>query len=229
MAPKVAFILIMRLRTRLHVHWSPSICCCVTFLFLLMGSAPSVFAERIVGRNPRPPLRRGLGFNNLSLMTTIGDSSNSGIVPGTPPHSAKPDTSFWDRPTGALFKSIMLPGWGQYSNKKYQKAAIYFGLESYFMFKSVKYFLKTRDRYDTFQETRQRKDFFAYNSARKTRNKYYWFVVGTIFISMWDAYADAHLRPLEETKGNDDFWGLNPADHPRISPPALSLALTIRF
>ena len=140
------------------------------------------------------------------------------------------DTSFWQRPTGKLFKSVFFPGWGQYANKKYTKAAIFFTLETFFIAKSVQYFKKTRDRFDTFRKTEDRNDFFAYDNARKTRNKYYWYTAGTIFISMWNAYADAHLKPFEETKDIDDeYWGLDPDDQPGLSPPPLSLALTIKF
>ncbi len=151
---------------------------------------------------------------------------------GAPPlavGSPKADTSIWHKPTGALFKSVLFPGWGQYSNGKYQKAAIIFGLESFFIFKSAQYFRKTRDRFDTFQQTQERSDFDAYDDARTTRNKYYWFVAGTIFISMWDAYADAHIKPFEDVRDDDEFWGLEPGDRHHISPPPLSLALTVKF
>ena len=143
--------------------------------------------------------------------------------------SPRPDTSFWRRPTGVLFKSVIFPGWGQYANGKYQKAAVIFVLESFFIIKSVEYFKKTRDRFDKFKETEDGRDFFPYDEAKKTRNKYYWYVAGTIFVSMWDAYADAHIKPFEEAKDKgDDFWGLED-NRPDLSPPLLSLVLTIRF
>jgi len=139
----------------------------------------------------------------------------------------RPDTSFWQRPTGKLFKSVFFPGWGQYSNGKYQKAAIFFTLETYFIIRSVHYFKLTRRRFDIFQETKANTDYLAYDDAKDRRNKFYWYVAGTIFIGMWDAYADAHLKPIEDTKDDDEFWGLD--DRPDVSPPALSLALTFRF
>jgi hypothetical protein len=163
-------------------------------------------------------------------------SSTDQATPGTPLRQgrtvghANPDTSFWQKPTGALFKSIIAPGWGQYANGKYQKAAIICGLESFFIVKSVQYFVKTRDRFDTFKQTQERADFDAYDNARSNRNKYYWFVAGTIFYSMWDAFADAHLKPFEEIKDDAEFWGLEPGDRRRrVSPPELSLAWTVTF
>jgi len=142
---------------------------------------------------------------------------------------AKSDTSFWQKPTGALFKSIIAPGWGQYANGKYQKAAIICGLESFFIFKSVQYFIKTRDRFDTFKQTEERADFDAYDEARSNRNKYYWFVAGTIFFSMWDAFADAHIKPFEDVEDDAEFWGMVRDDRGRARPPEVSLAWTVKF
>ncbi len=140
---------------------------------------------------------------------------------------AKPDTGFWSRPTGALFKSVLVPGWGQLANGKYQKAAIYAGLETYFALRAAHFFRKTREHFDRFRETDERSDYFAYDNAKNNRNKFYWYLAGTIFISMWDAYTDAHLKPFEETEGDDDYWGLS--DRPEISPPGVSLALTFKY
>jgi len=202
-------------------------------MVLIALTSVAIGQDEAVDRNPWLPAVGGeLGFDNffISVAMTTADSSHPESASTFPQRSSpKPDTTFWQRPTGALFKSVILPGWGQYANHKYQKAAIFFGLETFFLFKSVQYFRRTRDDFDTFQETKKRQDFFAYDAARKSRNKYYWFFAGTIFISMWDAYADAHLKPFEETRNNDEFWGLDPSDRPDVSPPPFSLALTIRF
>jgi hypothetical protein len=158
----------------------------------------------------------------------VSQNPDTAHTPATTPFPTRPDTSFWQRPTGKLFKSVIFPGWGQYSNGKYQKAAIFFTLETYFIIKSVHYFQKTRDRFDIYQETKTDADFAAYDDAKDRRNKFYWYVAGTIFVSMWDAYADAHLKPFEEIeKQEDDTWGMD--DRPDVSPPRLSLALTFRF
>lgn len=184
-------------------------------------------------KTPASPVILNRKTDTVNALPASSPSLGVGLVDssGTPPLGVgKPDTSFWQRPTGALFKSIIFPGWGQYSNGKYQKAAIFFTIESFFIVKSVEYFKKTRDRFDQFHKTENRDDFFAYDDARSTRNKYYWYLAGTVFISMWDAFADAHIKPFEETKDKgDEFWGLEPGGKPDLSPPPLSLMLTIRF
>jgi hypothetical protein len=157
------------------------------------------------------------------------DSAARQPSPPIPVERPKVDTSFWRKPTGTLFKSVLFPGWGQYANGKYQKAAIIFGIESFFIYKSVQYFRKTRDRFDTFQQTGERDDFDAYDNARSTRNKYYWFVAGTIFFSMWDAYADAHLKPFEDVEDDDEFWGVAWGKRRRSTRPEWSLGWTIRY
>lgn len=187
----------------------------------LAASIQLVFARPVAAQSDSAEVPQSPVILNADSAASGAPQLTAGLHPR--------DTSFWDQPTGALFKSVLFPGWGQYANKKYQKAAIIFGLESFFIAKAVQYFQRTRDRFDTFQQTEDRADFDAYDNARTTRNKYYWFVAGTIFISMWDAYADAHLKPFEEVKDDDEFWGLEPGDRPRVSPPPLSLAWTIRF
>jgi hypothetical protein len=206
------------------------------FLFLMTGVALFSLVVPAAAQNDSTNVPESPVILNADSIAAGGATSDSAApVPGmgTPPlgvgHS-KPDTSFWQKPTGALFKSIIAPGWGQYANGKYQKAAIICGLESFFIVKSVQYFIKTRDRFDTFKQTQERADFDAYDEARSNRNKYYWFVAGTIFYSMWDAFADAHLKPFEEVRDDADFWGLEPGDRRRrVSPPELSLAWTVRF
>ncbi|MCP4707813.1 MAG: hypothetical protein GY869_04245, partial [Planctomycetes bacterium] len=172
----------------------------VTGLILLLMALP-VAAQSDSTEIPQSPVIINAdsvstsGEQQRPITTAAPDTS----TPGTPSITLGPkipDTSFWQKPNGALFKSILVPGWGQYANGKYQKAAIICGIESFFIYKSVQYFVKTRDRFDTFKRTEERADFDAYDDARSNRNKYYWFVAGTIFFSMWDAYADAHIKPF---------------------------------
>lgn len=181
------------------------------------------------------PLVRWAGVDPIPDSLTVVPPLQLGGDPSTPPSVSVPapaagrDTSFWQHPTGKLFKSVIFPGWGQYANGKYQKAAIFFTMETYFIVRAIHFFGKTRDEYDRFILTEERVDFNAYDNARKTRDKFYWFVAGTIFISMWDAYADAHIKPFEETKDRgDEFWGWdnNPPD---LGPPPFNLALTFKF
>lgn len=106
-------------------------------------------------------------------------------------------------PTGALLRSVIVPGWGQFYNRKYIKAAIYGGLETYFAYKARHYWRLM----DTHQNNLlnsddpiyQAQEFAYYKDRRDTRNLYLWLTGITLFISMFDAFVDAHMTGYDET------------------------------
>lgn len=121
---------------------------------------------------------------------------------------------FFASPTGALLRSVAFPGWGQWSNGKKQKAAVYFAIESYWITKALIWRERARDA-DNLAD---------FTHARDRRNYFYWLTGITVFVSMFDAYADRYLLTLEETRdAGDDFWG------DRQSNGGWRLALTITF
>jgi hypothetical protein len=125
--------------------------------------------------------------------------------------------TFFSSPTGTLLKSVAFPGWGQWSNGKKQKAAVYFGIESYWITKALIWRHRARSADDLAE--------FAH--ARDRRNYFYWLTGITVFVSMFDAYADRYLLTMERTRNMpDEFWGdINfplPGDEWR-------LALAIKF
>lgn len=121
---------------------------------------------------------------------------------------------FSHSPTGALLKSVAFPGWGQWSNGKKQKAAVYFGIETYFLTKALIWRHRTFDRLhawgntDPGDATARQAAFNNFDSARNSRNYFYWLTGITVFISMFDAYADSYLLTFERTRNmGDDYWG----------------------
>ncbi len=100
-------------------------------------------------------------------------------------------------PTAGLFKSMVVPGWGQLGNRRYFKAVIYAGLDIWFVGSAIHYGRQASDfkaAYDAADEINLRNAFYDLYSDRKDeRNKFTWFAVIVTFISMFDAYADAHL------------------------------------
>ena len=106
--------------------------------------------------------------------------------------------SFFSSPTGTLLKSVAFPGWGQLANGKKQKAAIYFAVESYWITKALIWRHRARTA-DSFSE---------FSHAQDRRNYFYWLTGITVFVSMFDAYADRYLLTLERTRDEGgDFWG----------------------
>ena len=138
----------------------------------------------------------------------------------------EPPVSFFQSPTGKLFRSVAFPGWGQWSNGKKQKAAVYFAIESYFLTKALTWRHRAGDRLTIWESSCgpngcDTRAFNDYDTARDRRNYFYWLTGVTVFISMFDAYADAYLLSLERTRDKgDDYWGgrasLTPDDEIRL-------------
>ncbi len=98
---------------------------------------------------------------------------------------------------GALLRSVAVPGWGQFYNHKYIKSAVVFGAESFFIIKSVQWWKKTEDQYDLVQQSESGRDFTTYLNYRDRRNDYLWLTGLAVFLSMFDAYVDAHLSGFD--------------------------------
>lgn len=103
-------------------------------------------------------------------------------------------------PMGALLRSVAVPGWGQFYNHKYVKAAVVCGVESYFIYKAVDWWKKTEDQYELVQslpDDEKSGPFGTYTSYRNRRNDFLWLVSLSVFVSMFDAYVDAHLSGFD--------------------------------
>ncbi|MCX6826260.1 MAG: DUF5683 domain-containing protein [candidate division Zixibacteria bacterium] len=114
------------------------------------------------------------------------------------------DTTRTQIPTAALFKSMLIPGWGQIGNKKYIKAAVVISAEVILITKLVYYARKTSDAKKVFDAATDSSTldplFKKYRRAKDDRNLCSWLTGVTIFISMFDAYVDAHLAHFPKTK-----------------------------
>jgi hypothetical protein len=100
-------------------------------------------------------------------------------------------------PTKALFKSLVVPGWGQIGNHRYLKAGLFAGLEAWFVIEAIHYGGQASDwkkQYEAAGDVPTRNALYAiYRSKYTARSKYIWFAGITTFVSIFDAYVDAHL------------------------------------
>jgi len=124
-------------------------------------------------------------------------------------------------PTKALFKSMLIPGWGQYGNKKYFKAALYAALDVWLISNAIKYGNEAGDLFREYENAPTdsvtiggkhydkyglKNEFYGlYENKKDSRNKYTWFAVIVSFISMFDAYVDAHLSGFPEKSKISNF------------------------
>jgi hypothetical protein len=91
-------------------------------------------------------------------------------------------------PTGALLRSLIFPGWGQFYNRKYSKAFLFFGGEAGLIATAVHLNQQAVSTHGNLQA--------SYRGNRNTSN---WFLLATIVFSMLDAYVDASLADFDES------------------------------
>jgi len=116
--------------------------------------------------------------------------------------------------------SFIIPGGGQFYNESYYKAAVVFALEGYLISRTIYHHSKVNEYYDKAQES-VGEDFLAYQDLyyryyNRRQNDFWW--LGTVvFLSMVDAFVDAHLYNYNQEKekvhiifeGNKIGIGLN--------------------
>lgn len=132
-------------------------------------------------------------------------------------------------PTRGLFKSMLVPGLGQMGNRRWFKAGLFAGLQTWFALKAIDHGQaahahKARFNAET-DPTLRGIVHNAYDAERSDRNKFIWFFGLTTFVSMLDAYVDAHLSGSPSNKRNDQFSvGISPGAH-----GGGSVSLAVRF
>jgi len=117
------------------------------------------------------------------------------------------EKSLSQNPTAALFKSLLVPGLGQIGNRRYVKAALFMGLDAWFVGSAIHYGRQASDFRRQFESSTipsDRNEYYdLYLDRKSKRNKFTWYAVIVTFISMFDAYVDAHLSgfPKKEKEG----------------------------
>jgi hypothetical protein len=159
--------------------------------------------------------------------TTLADTTADTVLaidtvlfePGTSLTQYRPVTNpedlekhLYQNPTIALFKSMAVPGWGQLGNRRYFKAVLFAGLDAWFITSAIHYGRQAadfRDRYDaedpnTDSGRVNRNIYYSlYEDRKDQRNKFTWFAVIVSFVSMFDAYVDAHLSGFPVKRDDD--------------------------
>ena len=88
-------------------------------------------------------------------------------------------------PRGAMLRSLVVPGWGQFYNEKYVKAGLVFATSSFLIYHIGWYQYKWKeDKNKTY---------------RGKRNLYSWYTLLAYLLNMADAYVDASLYKFDES------------------------------
>jgi len=118
----------------------------------------------------------------LSVGTAVhGAQADSSAVPGDHEIGVK-------SPLGAVWRSALVPGWGQWYTGHRWKAALVAGAEVFFIGAAV---------YEHEQVSRSVTESEA-DRHRDRRGTFVLWFMGTLVYSMLDAYVDAHLYGLDE-------------------------------
>lgn len=91
-------------------------------------------------------------------------------------------------PKIALIKSAIIPGWGQFYNKRYLKAAGFFSVEAYMGYEFFRWNQKLNDTTGS-----DRRDQVEYD-----RNTWAWRYLAVYLLCITDAFVDAHLAGFPE-------------------------------
>lgn len=111
------------------------------------------------------------------------------------PAQIRSDTIATKSPTGAMLRSLALPGWGQFYNGKWFKGVLAIGVETGLVINAI--YLDAQLDKSTHPLDQE---FY-----RNNRNLSFWWLGATILLSMMDAYVDAHLYHFDEST-DLSFW-----------------------
>jgi hypothetical protein len=109
-------------------------------------------------------------------------------------------------PMGALLRSVAFPGWGQFYNRKYLKSAVVFGAETAFITMAVVDWTRMSQHRGNFQNPDypdRYGEFDLFRFYEDRRNLFLWITGGIVFLSMFDAYVDAHLYDFKSEQVRD--------------------------
>ncbi len=133
--------------------------------------------------------------------------------------SSAHDTTVTKNPTGAMLRSLVVPGWGQFYNGKWFKGLLVAGTEiglvanAYVLNQWAKEATNEDDRY-----------FYLDN-----RNLSFWILGATILYSMADAYVDAQLYNFDESPDLSLNRSIQHERFSGITDSAFTLNLAIHF
>ena len=106
-------------------------------------------------------------------------------------------------PTWAMIRSGLVPGWGQFYNEQHIKSGLVFAIEGLLIGGAVVEHQRAEDDHREYEDVsksdQEREDaWLRYSRRIDRRNTYLWYLAGAKFLSMVDAYVDAHLYRFDQ-------------------------------
>jgi hypothetical protein len=171
------------------------------------------------------------------ILSIVILASQNEILAQTNQDSIRMETSHADTslkhksPTGALFRSVAFPGWGQFYNAKYFKSLAVFGTETTFITLAAIEWRRRNEHKRKFEDLPPDHpdkywEFEEFRFYEDRRNLFLWITAGIVFISMFDAYVDAHLYNFDKEKVPDLSISLIPESK---EGKEINLLILVRF
>ena len=118
---------------------------------------------------------------------TLNVSNDKTQQPPESPDSVKVEIT--KSPRGAMLRSLIVPGWGQFYNGKWFKGILIGGTEIGLVANAV-----IQNQYAVQAETELEKEFY-----RENRSLSIWWLGAAILYSITDAFVDAHLYNFDDS------------------------------
>ncbi len=135
----------------------------------------------------------------LSLALQPGGAPDSLRQP--PPGIPAPE---YRSPTGALLRSAVLPGWGQFYNDEPVKGLLLGAVEIGLLGLLIGEHLAAESAREDFLESGDPADEASYETHRDRRLDLIWYTSAAWLFGMLDAYVDAHLYAFD---AENDLFG----------------------
>ncbi len=146
---------------------------------------------------PAPPLAEVITPQEIPTGTIARDDTLR-IPSGGEAKPEKPSIPWTRQPKGAMLRSVVFPGWGQWHNGRKAKALAVAAGEGYLIYRAFHYGHKEAEAKDLLRAHRDDPELEAryqrsadYRGDR--RRDFTWWSIFAAVLSMGDAYVDAHL------------------------------------
>ena len=109
-------------------------------------------------------------------------------------------------PMKALMFGVILPGGGDFYNKKYIKGAIFLGIGIYTAYNAYYYYKKQDDAYDIYEKTKSMNDYLNYKKRYDNMQTYFYYYAINLVISGLDGVVESYLSDwkVEQFNFKDD-------------------------
>lgn len=145
----------------------------------------------------------------IFILLTFFTTSYSQNTENNIPNQSITDTVFVmsKSPWGAVARSAIIPGWGQFYNESYWKVPVIWGTAAWFVYNWVdnnKLYNEYKSLYQTSESEYYKR---LRNFYRDQRDKFTIYLGLLYLLNLVDAYVDAHLFDfnVNESMGRNDF------------------------